>query len=174
MGRKKIIKTEKEIEECILKRRRQNRINQKNFRLRNKIKLKSSDNNKDLKEQEYKKQLINFLKSLNFNYFITLTTKQEITLKKIKVYLDEFILNINESINLDKLYYIIEQKNRPHIHILIKSKSDIKFINKSIKLIWKKGFNHFKKIYSDNNNFTLEEYLTKEVNLSPEINWGIL
>jgi adenosylcobalamin-dependent ribonucleoside-triphosphate reductase len=47
-------------------------------------------------------------------------------------------------------------------------------INKSIKLIWKKGFNHFKKIYSDNNNFTLEEYLTKEVNLSPEINWGIL
>ena len=90
MSRKKKIKTEEEIKEYNLRRRIQNRINQRNYRLRIKLKSKTLDVNQIKKEIEFKKELITFLKELNFNYFFTLTTRYEMTFKKIKIYCSTF------------------------------------------------------------------------------------
>jgi hypothetical protein len=174
MSRKKKIKTEEEIKEYNLRRRIQNRINQRNYRLRIKLKSKTLDVNQIKKEIEFKKELITFLKELNFNYFITLTTRYEMTFKKIKIYLDKFLLNINNSIKLDRLYYVIERDSRTHIHILIKSEINSSLLKEVINLIWKEGFIHSKKIYSNPNDLTLENYLTKEIKLSSDLNWGML
>jgi hypothetical protein len=175
MGRKKLFKTPKQQEEYTNRRREQNRVNQFNFRLRRKMKEKIKDVSYKMKNYEYKNQLSKLLKEQNFNFFITLTTKQERTLKQIKITLDHFLGNINNHIKVERLYFVVEKKNRPHIHILLKTDTDIKSLNNSVGIIWNEGFINTKNIYSGIDDYTLEEYLIKEINFnSPEINWGII
>jgi hypothetical protein len=174
MGRKKNIKTEEELREYQLRRRIQNRINQRNYRLRIKLKnkvLEVSSNNKNI---EFKNHLSLFLKEKEFNYFITLTTKYNNSLKKIKHQLESFLNGINLNNELKNIFYVIEKKSKLHIHLLIKTEIKLNYLIEKVKKNWNIGYSHTIKIYSDYIDRTLENYLLKEVRYDDnEFLWGI-
>jgi len=172
MGRRKHIKTEDELNNYKEKRREQNRINQKNFRLRRNLLKQILEVSYQEKNQKYREGLTRLIKEQEFNYFISLTTKEERTLRHIKILLDNFISNLKLDIGIEKGYFVIETKNRTHIHLLVKTNSNLPNLIKSISKNWNEGFTHTKNITSGIDNLILENYLTKEVYYnSPEVNW---
>ena len=174
MGRHKKVKTENEKIEYKLKRREQNRISQKNFRLRKKILNKVMNVSPIEQNNIYKKSLTKFIKEQDYNYFITLTTTKERTSRLLKIILDKFLTDVKRNINYQNGFFVIEKKNRHHIHLLIKSKKSFKDISMTTKKFWKEGFSKTMKINSKIDNFTLEEYLVKEVWYnSNEVNWEV-
>ena len=78
----------------------------------------------------YKKSLTKFIKEQDYNYFITLTTKKERTTRLVKIILDKFLLDIKKNIGYQNGFFVIEKKNRPHIHLLLKSKYSYKEISR--------------------------------------------
>ena len=73
------------------------------------------------------------------------------------------------------IFYVIEKKERPHIHILLKTSTNYSDLTKSVDLLWDEGFVYSVKIYSKIDDYTLENYVIKEVYYnSGEINWWIL
>jgi hypothetical protein len=174
MGRHKKIKTENEKIEYKLRRREQNRISQKNFRLRRKILNKVMKVTPTEQNNIYKKSLTKFIKEQRYNYFITLTTKEERTPRLLKIKLDKFLKSIRNTINYETGFFVIEKKNRTHIHLLLKSKNSLKNISKTIYEFWKEGFAKTLNIKSKEEDYTLENYLIKEVYYnSTEVNWEV-
>ena len=172
MGRKKKIKTDEEQINYQKRRREQNRINQKNFRLRRKLLKQILEISNQEKNQKYREGLTLLLKKQEFNYFITLTTKEERTLRHIKIIFDNFISKLKLDIGIEGGYFVVETSNRPHIHLLVKTNSNLSNLIKSIGKNWNEGFTHTKNITSGIDNLILENYVTKEVYYnSPEVNW---
>jgi hypothetical protein len=175
MGRHKKIKTEIEKDNYRKKRREQNRINQYNYRERKKIINKIIDTPTYIKNDIYKDSLKNLLKEQEFNYFITITTRKIKTFKHINKLIKEFIYKLKYYVDVERVFYVIEKKNRPHIHILLKTSTDYKTLKNSVNFLWDEGFVYSVKIYSKIDDYTLEKYVIKEVYYnSGEINWWIL
>ena len=156
MGRHKKVKTENENIEYKLKRREQNRISQKNFRLRRKILNKVMNVIPTEQNNIYKKSLTKFIKKQDYNYFITLTTTKERTTRLVKIILDKFLLDIKKNIGYQNGFFVIEKKNRPHIHLLLKSKYSYKEISRTSNKFWNEGFTKTLKINSKVEDYTLE------------------
>ena len=73
------------------------------------------------------------------------------------------------------VFYVIEIKDRPHIHILLKTSTDYSSVVNSVNLLWEEGFVYSVKVYSKIDDYTLENYVIKEVYYnSSEVNWWIL
>ncbi len=175
MGRNKKIKTIDEEVKYIERRRNQNRTNQRNYRLRKKLQNELNNTPSYIKNDVYKSSLKTFLKEQDFNYFITLTTRKIITTKHINKLTERFIYELKNVVDFEWVFYVIEEKDRPHIHILIKSSTDFKTLKNSVELLWNEGYVYPVKIYSKIDDLTLENYVIKEVCYnSQEINWWML
>jgi hypothetical protein len=88
--------------------------------------------------------------------------------------LDKFLLDIKKNIGYQNGFFVIEKKNRPHIHLLLKSKYSYKEISRTSNKFWNEGFTKTLKINSKVEDYTLEEYLVKEVSYnSTEVNWEV-
>jgi hypothetical protein len=176
MGRNKKVKTPEEQEQYIEKRRIQNRINQRNFRKRKKIMENLTPSLTQFqKELRYKEDLSKELKKIGFNFFITLTTKNKLSIKLLNILVKELKEMIG---SIERIFYVIEngKTNHPHLHLLVKTKMDKNQVIKSIRDNWNRGFIDVKTIYSGEGNLTLDEYLVKEVQLynkEPERWWLI-
>jgi hypothetical protein len=174
MGRNKKVKTLEEQEQYKEKRRIQNRINQRNFRKRKKlIENLTPTLTQFQKELKYKDELSNELNKIGFDFFITLTTKNKLSIKL----LNNSIKELKEKIrSIEKIFYVIEtgKTNHPHLHLLVKTTMDKNQVIKSIRDTWNRGFIDVKTIYSGEGDLTLQEYLMKEVriyNKDPERWW---
>lgn len=175
MGRNKKIKTIEEEVKYKEIRRNQNRTNQRNYRLKKKIQNELKNKPSFIKNDVYKSSLKTYLKELDFNYFITLTTREIITTRHINKLTDRFIYELKNVVDFQRVFFVIEKKDRPHIHILLKSSTDYKTLTKYVDLLWDEGFVYSVKIYSKIDDYTLENYVIKEVYYnSGEINWWIL
>lgn len=176
MGRNKKVKTPEEQEQYKEKRRIQNRINQRNFRKRKKLMENLTPTLTQFqKELKYKDELSNELNKIGFNFFITLTTKNKLSIKLLNILVKE-LKEMNESI--DRIFYVFEngKTNHPHLHLLIKTTMDKNQVIKSIRDSWKRGYVDVKTIYSGEGDLTLQDYLMKEVriyNKEPERWWLI-
>jgi hypothetical protein len=175
MGRYKKIKTKEEEVKYKERRRHQNRTNQRNHRLRKKLEKQLNNSPSYIKNDIYKNTLKTFLKEQGFNYFITLTTKEILTTKHINILTERFIDRLRNVVDVEMVFYVIEKKDRPHIHILLKTSTDYSSVVNSVNLLWEEGFVYSVKIYSKTDDYTLENYVIKEVYYnSGEINWWIL
>jgi hypothetical protein len=175
MGRHKKIKTEEEKDNYQERRRQQNITNQKNFRWRKKIVKELENTPSYIKNDIYKNSLKNLIKKQEFNYFITLTTRRIKTIKHIQKLTKEFIDRLKNVVDVERVFYVIEKNERLHIHILLKTSTEYKTLKNSVNLLWKEGFVYFVKVYSKIDDYTLENYVIKEVYYnSGEINWWIL
>lgn len=176
MGRNKKVKTPEEHEQYKEKRREQIRVNQRNFRKRKKIMENLTPSLTQFqKELQYKGDLSKELKKIGFNFLITLTTKNKLSIKLINILVKELKEKIG---SIERIFYVIEngKTNHPHIHLMVKTTMDKNQVIKSIKDSWKRGFVDVKTIYSGDGDLTLEEYLMKEVQLynkEPERWWLI-
>jgi hypothetical protein len=176
MGRNNKVKTPEEHEKYKEKRREQIRVNQRNFRKRKKIMENlTSSLTQFQKELQYKDDLSKELKKIGFNFLITLTTKNKLSIKLINILVKELKEMIG---SIERIFYLIEygKTNHPHIHLLVKTTMDKNQVIKSIRDSWKRGFVDVKTIYSGDGDLTLEEYLMKEVQLynkEPERWWLI-
>lgn len=176
MGRNKKVKTPEEQERYTEKRREQNRVNQRNFRRRKKLMENLTPSLTQFqKELKYKDELSNELNKIGFNFFITLTTKNKLSIKL----LNKSIKEIKEKIrSIERIFYVIEtgKTNHPHIHLLVRTTMDKNQMIKSIRDTWNRGFIDVKTIYSGDGDLTLEDYLLKEVRLynkEPERWWMV-
>lgn len=175
MGRHKKIKTEEEKDDYRERRRQQNITNQKNFRLRKKIVRELENTPTYIKNDIYKNSLKNLIKKQEFNYFITLTTRRIKTIKHLHKLTKEFIGRLKNVVDVERVFYVIEEKDRPHVHILLKTSTDYKTLTKYVDFLWNEGFVYSVKVYSKIDDLTLETYVIKEVYYnSQEINWWIL
>ena len=175
MGRNKKIKTIEEEVKYIERRRNQNRTNQRNYRLRKKLQNELKNTPSYIKNDVYKNSLKTLLKEKDFNYFITLTTRFELTTKHINILTERFIDDLRNIIDFEMVFYVIEIKDRPHIHILLKTSTDYSFVVNSVNLLWEEGFVYSVKVYSKIDDYTLENYVIKEVYYnSGEVNWWVL
>jgi hypothetical protein len=176
MGRNNKVKTPEEHEKYKEKRREQIRVNQRNFRKRKKIMENLTPTLTQFqKELQYKDDLSKELNKIGFNFFITLTTKNKLSIKLINKLLKELKDKIG---SIERIFYVVEKgkTNHPHIHLLIKTTMNKNQVIKSIRDSWKRGFVDVKTIYSGDGDLTLEEYLMKEVQLynkEPERWWLI-
>lgn len=176
MGRNKKEKTTKEEKDYYLRRKNQNRINQRNFRTRRKL-LENISHLKTPfeKELKYKEDLCKVLKDIGFNYLITLTLKFKNSVNNLV----KQVKKLNEKIDsINRVFFVIEngETNHPHIHLLIQSKIEKTDLMNTLKFHWRRGFIDVRTIYSDNEDLTLEEYLMKEIrvyNKEPEKWWII-
>jgi hypothetical protein len=175
MGRNKKIKTIEEEVKYIERRRNQNRTNQRNYRLRKKLQNELNNTPSYIKNDVYKSSLKTFLKEQDFNYFITLTTREIITTRHINKLTERFIYELKNVVDFERVFYVIEEKDRPHIHILLKTSTDYSSVVNSVNLLWEEGFVYSVKVYSKIDDYTLENYVIKEVYFnSLEVNWWIL
>jgi hypothetical protein len=175
MGRNKKVKNNKEKVKYLKRRRHQNKINQRNYRLRKKLENELENTPSYIKNDVYKNSLKTLLKKQEFNYFITLTTRFELTTKHINILTERFIDDLRNKIDFEMVFYVIEIKDRPHIHILLKTSTDYSSVVNSVNLLWEEGFVYSVKVYSEIDDYTLENYVIKEVYYnSSEINWWIL
>ncbi len=175
MGRNKKIKTIEEEVKYKERRRHQNRTNQRNHRLKKKLEKQLNNSPSYIKNDIYKNTLKTFLKEQGFNYFITLTTKEIITIKHINILTEKFIDRLRNVVDVEMVFYVIEKKERPHIHILLKTSTKYSTLTKSVDLLWNEGYVYSVKIYSKTDDYTLENYVIKEVYYnSGEINWWII
>lgn len=176
VGRPKKIKTEQELIKYEKRRREQNRINQQNFRDR-KNRLKKIQEIPFFKEnKKYREELKIFLKQHGYNYFLTLTTQKERNLKYLKSLSNRFFNKLGLEIGFDRVFCVIETKNKPHIHILIKTDNTMTSLVNFVSKNWFEGnVKNIQKIYSGEDNYKLESYLLKEVFYnSQEVNWVII
>ena len=128
-----------------------------------------------IKNDVYKNSLKTLIKKVGFNYFITLTTRRILTPKYLHILTKEFIDRLKNVVDVERVFYVIEKKDRPHIHILLKTSTKYSTLTKSVDLLWNEGYVYSVKIYSTIDNYTLEKYVIKEVYYnSGEINWWIL
>ena len=175
MGRNKKIKTNEEEVKYKERRRNQNRTNQRNYRLRKKLQNELNNTPSYIKNDVYKSSLKTFLKEQDFNYFITLTTREIITPKHINKLTEKFIYELKNVVDFERVFYVIEKKDRPHIHILLKTSTKYFTLNKSVDLLWNEGYVYSVKVYSKIDDYTLENYVIKEVYYnSQEVNWWML
>jgi hypothetical protein len=175
MGRNKKIKTIEEEVKYIERRRKQNRTNQRNYRLRRKLEKELNNTPSYIKNDLYKTSLKHFLKEQGYNYFITLTTKEILTTRQINKLTDRFIDRLKNVVDVERVFYVIEKKDRPHIHILLKTSTKYSTLTKSVDLLWNEGFVYSVKIYSKIDDYTLENYVVKGVYYnSGEVNWWVL
>jgi hypothetical protein len=177
MGRKKKIKSLHEKEEYRIRRREQNRINQSKFRKRKKIvnvlQNYSFDNSRIKKE--YIDELSHCLKEFDFDFYITLTMRENSSIKKLIHLIPRFIEQVKTELKLGFGFYIVESglSDRPHIHLLVKSQTSLKKMKEVINRTWMNGFVDIQRVYSDFDNYTLEKYVLKEVSIlsSDELIW---
>jgi hypothetical protein len=175
MGRNKKIKTIEEEVKYIERRRNQNRTNQRNYRLRKKLQNELNNTPSYIKNDVYKSSLKTFLKEQDFNFFITLTTREIITTRHINKLTERFIYELKNVVDFERVFYVIEEKDRPHIHILLKTSTDYKTLTNSVDLLWNEGYVYSVKVYSKIDDYTLENYVIKEVYYnSQEVNWWML
>jgi hypothetical protein len=175
MGRNKKIKTIEEEIKYKERRRHQNRTNQRNYRLRKKLKNELNNTPSYIKNDVYKNSLKTFLKEQNFDFYITLTTREILTTKYINKLTESFIERLKNILEVERVYYVIEKKDRPHIHILLKTNTNYSTLIKSVNFLWNEGFVYSVKIYSQIDDYILENYVIKEVHYnSSEVNWWIL
>lgn len=176
MGRYKKNKSEEEVLKYKERRREQNRNNTRNHRLRKKLLKKIQDVPLFERDKQYEEELKIFLKKQEFNFFITLTTEEEKTLRNLKTLSNRFLTKIKLDIGFERVFYVIEKKGRPHIHFLLKTDKPITTLINSIKKNWFEGYvRDVQKIYSGKDEYKLEHYLVKEVFYnSPEVNWEIV
>jgi hypothetical protein len=175
MGRNKKIKTIEEEVKYKERRRQQNMTNQMNFRLRKKIVKELENTPSYIKNDIYKNSLKNLIKKQEFNYFITLTTRKIKTIKHIHKLTKEFIDKLKNVLDVERIFYVIEKKDRPHIHFLLKTSTKYSTLTKSVDLLWNEGYVFSVKVYSKIDDYTLENYVIKEVYYnSSEVNWWIL
>ncbi|WP_297511705.1 hypothetical protein [Flavobacterium sp.] len=175
MGRNKKIKTIEEEVKYKERRKHQNRTNQRNYRLRKKLENELNKTPSYIKNDLYKTSLKHFLKEQEYNYFITLTTREILTKRHINKLTERFINRLKSVVDVERVFYVIEKKDRPHIHILLKTSTNYSDLTKSVDLLWDEGFVYSVKIYSKTDDYTLENYIIKEVYYnSREINWWIL
>jgi len=180
MGRYKKTKTIIEENEYLLRRREQNRINQMKYRRRIKIVnlIKDKSINPKQTHEEYKNELSELLKGVDFDYHITLTKREILSIKSLFHIIKNFIKQLKNEVKLGFVFYVIErgETDHPHIHLLIKSQSSLNNLKTIIKNKWKDGFLFIQRIYSDIDNYKLENYVLKEVSISSndELNWDFI
>jgi hypothetical protein len=96
MGRYKKTKTIIEVSEYLLRRREQNRINQMKYRRRRKI--VNLLKNKTIGPTQTKKEFINdfsqHLKGLDFDYYLTLTNREFLSIKSLFHFIPKFITQL--------------------------------------------------------------------------------
>jgi len=180
MGRYKKSKTITEENEYLLRRREQNRINQLNYRRRRKIVKMLKD--KKIRPTQTNKEFINefshHLKGLDFDYSITLTNREFLSIKSLFHFIPKFITQLKNEIKIGLVFYVIQVgiTDHPHIHLLMKTQSSLNKLKTIIKNKWKNGFVYVQRIYSNFDNYTLENYVLKEVNFSSndELTWDFV
>ena len=177
MGRKRKIKTSQQQVEYQIKRREQNRLNQSKFRKRKKIMNMLQNRTRDSFQfkKEYIDELSHYLKDFDFDFYITLTMRENSSVKKLIYLIPRFMEQLKTEVKLGLGFYIIERgmSDRPHIHLLVKSQTSLKKINEIIRRTWTNGFVDVQRVYSDFDNYTLEKYVLKEVSIlsNDELIW---
>ena len=119
-------------------------------------------------KKEYIDELSHYLKGFDFDYYITLTNREILSIKSLFHLIPSFITQLKNEVKLGFGFYIVERgmSDRPHIHLLVKSQTSLKKMKEIIKRTWNNGFVDIQKIYSVFDNFTLEKYVLKEVSIS--------
>lgn len=180
MGRKKKLKTITEETDYLIRRREQNRINQLNYRKRKRIvrKIKEQEINPNQTKREYIDVLSQHLKGFNFDYYITLTNREIISIKSLFNLIPQFITQLKNEVKIGFVFYVIEKgiTDHPHIHLFMKTQSSLNKLKTIIRNKWKNGFIDIQRIYSDFDDYTLERYVLKEVSISSkdELIWDFV
>jgi len=176
MGRNKKIKSKEEELEYKERRREQNRKNTRNYRLRKKLLQKIQDVPLFERDKQYRDELKLFLIKQEFNYFLTLTTKEERTTKTLFRLCNRFLNHLKSEIDYESGFFVVENGDRPHIHLLLKIDTKITPLVISVKKNWYDGgIIDVRKICSELEDNKLENYLMYEVfHNSPEINWNFI
>ena len=104
MGRNKKIKTIEEEVKYKERRRHQNKTNQRNYRLRKKLKNELNNIPSYIKNDVYKNSLKTFLKEENFNFYITLTTREILTIKHINKLIERFIDRLKDIVDVERIF----------------------------------------------------------------------
>jgi hypothetical protein len=63
------------------------------------------------------------------------TSGNAITTKHINKLTEKFIYRLKDVVDFERVYYVIEEKDRPHIHILLKTSTDYKTVKNSVDLL---------------------------------------
>jgi hypothetical protein len=145
-GRKKLVLSQKEINDRQSRRTLQNLINKQNQRIRDKNKKDIPIHlSKEQKDEEYIKNLITYFNTFEFNIHFTGTFEpkhtKKISLQSLKSYTDKFIqLLIDENIIEYGLIFLdTGETDNNHTHIVIKSNPNIKNIHSLLKSKWLLG-----------------------------------
>jgi hypothetical protein len=147
-GRKKLVLSEKEINDRQSRRTLQNLINKQNQRIRDKNKKDISTSlSKEERYEEYINNLITYFNTFEFNIHLIGTfkpkTTKKISLQSLKSYCDKYIqLLIDDNIIEYGLIFLdtgVNENN--HTHIVIKSNPKIKNIHSLLKSKWLLGSN---------------------------------
>lgn len=147
-GRKPKRLTEQEKEYQQKKRRIQNRINKRNQRLRDTIRRNIPITlSKELRQEEYIKNLITYFNTYNFDIHFTGTFEPQntnrISLQSLRSYTDRYIQMLidNEFIEYGLIFLDTGENENNHTHILMKSNPKVKNIHSILKKSWLLGHN---------------------------------